>query len=151
MSERLESFVALSALLTGFSEVQLWGSGIAGEHLAVLDAVLPADIVSDLIDAFERLPADDARETAIATTILADPRLGPIARNLIVLWYSGIWTQLPAAWREAYGASPLDVTRTTSGAAYRAGLQWAVAGAHPPGAKHQGFGSWALEPKRRRA
>ena len=151
MSERLESFVALSSLLTGFDEVRLWGSGVAEEHLNVLDDVVAADVVSGLIAAFERLPTDSGRENAAAATILGDPRLGPVARNLIVLWYSGVWTQLPAAWREAYGASPLDTTRVTSGAAYRAGLQWPVAGAHPPGASHQGFGSWALEPKRRRA
>jgi len=151
MSERLERFVALSALLTGFNQVQLWGSGIAGEHLQVLDEILSADVVDDLIEVFQRLPAEDGRENAVAAIILGDPRLGPVARNLIILWYSGVWTQLPPAWREAFGASPLDTTRVTSGAAYQSGLQWAVAGAHPPGAKHQGFGSWALEPKRRRA
>lgn len=151
MSERLNSFVALSAVLTGFKELQLWGSGVAEEHLGVLDEVLAAVIVSDLIDVFERLPSGHERGDALAAMILGDARLGPVARNLIVLWYSGVWTQLPAAWREAYGASPLDTTRTTSGEAYRAGLQWAVAGAHPSGASHQGFGAWALEPKRGRA
>lgn len=142
MRERLESFVSLSAALTGFTEVRLWGSGVAGEHLAVLTEVVPADVVDDLLD---------WTDGPDASAILGDPRLGPVARNLIVLWYSGVWTQLPAAWREAYSASALDTTHTTSGAAYRAGLQWVVAGAHPPGASHQGFGAWTLEPKRRQA
>ena len=142
MHERLESFVELSVVLTGFTGVQLWGSGVAGEHLAVLAEVVPDDVVSDLLD----MPG--GRDVA---AILGDPKLGPVARNLIVLWYSGVWIQLPATWREAYGASPLDMTHTTSGAAYRAGLQWVVAGAHPPGASHQGFGAWTLEPKRRQA
>lgn len=150
MSEQLESFVALSALLTGFSKVQLRGSGVAEQHLGVLNEVLATDVVTDLLGAFDRLP-EDGRESAMAATILGDARLGPVARNVILLWYSGVWTQLPAAWREAFGASPLDTTRATSGDAYRSGLQWVVAGAHAPGANHQGFGSWALEPKRRRA
>jgi hypothetical protein len=147
MSDRLHGFVALSALLTGFDEVQLLGSGVAEEHLATLDSLLPGAVVSGLLKAIEDLPPEGDRQAAINGTILADPMLGPVARNLIVLWYSGIWTQLPAAWRETHGASPLDTTRTTSGAAYRAGLQWLVAGAHAPGASHQGFGAWSLEPK----
>ena len=142
MRERLESFVALSAALTGFTEVRLWGSGVAGEHLAVLTEVVPADVVADLLD---------GTDGPDATAMLGDARLGPVARNLIVLWYSGVWMQLPATWRDAYGASSRDTTHTTSGAAYRAGLQWVVAGAHPPGASHQGFGAWSLEPKRRQA
>jgi hypothetical protein len=151
MGDQLEGFVALSSLLTGFSAVQLRGSGVAEQHLSVLNDVLGTHVVRDLLDAFEKLPDGDGRESAVAVTILGDARLGPVARNVILLWYSGVWTQLPAAWREAFGASPLDTTRTTSGDAYRSGLQWVVAGAHAPGANHQGFGSWALEPKRRRA
>ena len=148
MSVGLQRFVALSALLTGFDEIHLLGSGVAEEHLVVLEAVVPADIVSDLLAAFEGLPSGDDCPSAAASRLIADPRLGPVAKNLVVLWYSGAWTQLPAAWRDAHGASPLDTTRTTSGTAYRAGLQWLVAGAHAPGASHQGFGSWALEPKK---
>jgi len=147
MSEERHRFVALSAFLTGFDEIQLLGSGLAEEHFAVLTDVLPADIVQDLLAAFDALPSGDDRQAAASTTLIADPRLGPVARNIIVLWYSGTWTQMPSAWRDAYGASPLDTTRTTSGAAYRAGLQWLVAGAHAPGAAHQGFGAWALQPK----
>jgi hypothetical protein len=151
MSERLESFTALSAFLTGFDEARLWGTGLVEEHLDVLDQVLGAGIVDELLGAFQRLPAGGQHAEAVETAVLGDSKLGPVARNLIVLWYSGTWTQMPADWRAAYGASELDTTRTTSGAAYRGGLQWAAAGAHPPGASHQGFGSWALEPKGRLA
>lgn len=151
MSERLESFIALSAFLTGFDEARLWGTSLVEEHLNVLDDVLTARVVDELLGAFQRLPAGDQHAKAVEAIVLGDPKLGPIARNLIVLWYCGTWTQMPMEWRIAYGASPLDTTRTTSGAAYRGGLQWVAAGGHPPGASHQGFGSWALEPKRRPA
>ena len=147
MSDRLHRFIALSAALTGFDAIHLLGSGVAEEHLAVVDAILPAAVVADLLAAFEGQMVGGDGQAAAAATLVADPRLGPVVKNIIVLWYSGTWTQLPSAWRDAYGAAPLDTTRTTSGAAYRAGLQWLVAGAHAPGAAHQGFGAWALEPK----
>lgn len=149
MGGQLERFVALSALLTGFREVQLTGTEVAQQHLDVLSDAVPAEIVADLFSAFGRLPAGDGREKAAATTIIGDPKLGPVAKNIILLWYTGMWNQMPDIWRRANGASPKDVTHLPSGAAYRAGLQWAVAGAHPPGASHQGFASWALEPRGR--
>jgi hypothetical protein len=150
MDGQLKRFIGLSALLTGFREVQLTGTEVAEDYLATLRAVLPADVLNDLLGAFVRLPAE-GREKVAATTILGDPKLGPVAKNLILLWYTGVWNQLPDIWRRANGASEKDVTHLVSGAAYRAGLQWVAAGAHPPGAAHQGFGSWSLEPKRRQA
>ena len=151
MSERLESFIALSSLLTGFNEAQLWGTGVAEQHLNTLDEVLGAVLTDELLVAFQRLPVDNRLEANMSSTVLADERLGPVARNLIILWYTGTWTALPDDWRATFGASPLDTTRTTSGAAYRAGLQWVVAGGHAPGASHQGFGSWSIAPKARSA
>lgn len=148
MVGQLERFVALSALLTGFREVQLTGTEVAQQHLDVLRAVLPADIVEDLFTAFNRLPSE-GREKAVATTMLGDPKLGPVAKNIILLWYTGLWNQMPEIWRRAHGASTKDVTHLPSGAAYRSGLQWVAAGAHPPGASHQGFASWSLEPRGR--
>jgi hypothetical protein len=53
---------------------------------------------------------------------------------------------MPETWRAAYGASKGDTNKVISGEAYLAGLQWTVAGAHPPGAQAQGFGAWAAAP-----
>ena len=151
MGTQLQRFIALSALLTGYSEVQLSGTEIAEDYFAMLREALPQDVVEDLFAAFLQLPAGEGREKVAASTILGDPKLGPVAKNLVMLWYTGVWTQLPEIWRRAHGASPNDTTRLISCAAYRSGLQWIAAGAHPPGAAHQGFASWTLEPKRRRA
>jgi hypothetical protein len=72
--------------------------------------------------------------------------LGPIARNVIVLWYLGQWDQMPRHWRDRQGASPADVAGVPSAAAFRAGLVWRAIGAHPTGANPPGFGSWATPP-----
>lgn len=130
----LERFVALSAELTGFREVDIWGTGLARHHLDLVLAVAGDDLTARLI----ATPARDA---------LADPGLGPLARNLIVLWYLGQWDQMPRAWRDRHGATPADTAGVASAAAFREGLVWPAIGAHPSGAKAPGFGSWATPPQ----
>jgi hypothetical protein len=41
VSERLQSFLELSALLTGFGRVALLGTGVADTYHSTLEAVLP--------------------------------------------------------------------------------------------------------------
>jgi hypothetical protein len=132
--EPLERFVALSAELTGFREVDIWGTGQARHHFDLLLAVAGDDLVARL------LHTDAARA-------LADPALGPLARNLIVLWYLGQWDQMPRRWRDRHGAAPADTAGVASAGAFREGLVWTAIGAHPTGAKPPGYGSWATPPE----
>jgi hypothetical protein len=148
--ESLETFLALSAVLTGFSRFELMGAGAADDVWATLRGVLPAGVLDELLVAAAPLTANSSgamdRGPALEE-ILDDPKLGDVARSLTVLWYTGRWTALPDAWHAAYGFVPLDTSRVVSGKAYQAGLQWSVAGAHPPGSLAQGFGAWSLPPK----
>ncbi|HVQ89924.1 MAG TPA: hypothetical protein VMU51_02705 [Mycobacteriales bacterium] len=144
---RTEEFLALSELLTGFGRVWLAGTGQTDSYLSVLDAVLPPGVLDELLTAARGLPRGADREAAVGPAILADPKLGPVARNVILLWYRGSWTALPAEWRAAYGTSPLDTDHVVSAPAYQAGLQWIAAGAHPAGALQQGYGAWAAAPE----
>lgn len=73
--------------------------------------------------------------------------LGPVARNVILLWYTGNWNELPQGWRDAYGVSVADVSAVVSAEAYQEGLMWVAGGTHPQGAKEPGFGTWAEPPK----
>lgn len=146
-SERTERFLDLSVLLTGFDRAQLLGTGVAGQYLRTLEDVVCGEVLDDLLHARERLPAGEPSEAVIRSEIIDHADRGPVARNLIMLWYSGTWRALPEDWRRAHGASPLDTDRVVSGAAYAAGLQWVAAGAHPMGARAPGFGSWALPPE----
>ncbi len=141
MDKRAELFVELSARLTGFNRVTLLGTGMSAAHLRAMDAVLGGATMDALLADSRSL--DDAGLGAL----LDDARLGPVARNLILLWYCGTWTTLPDEWRAAYGTSPLDTDRVESAAAYQAALQWVAAGAHPAGARQQGFGAWAVAPQ----
>ena len=141
-----QSFAALSAELTGFGVAELWGTGQVEPYLAEVLATVGDDVVAHLLrEGDEALDSTDPRQ-ALQERVLDDARLGPVARNVIVLWYLGQWDPLPQAWRNRYGASPLDVARVVSPAAYRSGLVWSAIGAHPMGAEGPGYGSWATAP-----
>jgi hypothetical protein len=134
VDSRVERWLALSARLTGFSVFELRATGMAIAYLGELDARLSPGLLDDLLACTD----DDA--------MLDDPRLGPVARNLAVLWYCGTWTAMPSAWVGAYGRTDPLADGVVSAAAYLAGLQWTVARAHPPGARQSGFGAWGLPP-----
>jgi hypothetical protein len=148
-SSRLDGFVSLSAELTAFKVVELVGTGQAEEFLATVDRIVGAAAVDALLEAHAGLGnlAGPARDQQLRRTIFGDGYLGPIARNLIKLWYVGIWYQLPRAWREAYGAREGDETFTVSANAYTQGLLWPAVGANPAGARAPGWASWTTAPR----
>jgi hypothetical protein len=143
---RLERFLAFSADVTAFSVFQLRGTGQAEAYLATVVDVVGEALVDELLERHARLPDGD-REDLLRREIFSDEQLGPIARNVVKLWFVGIWYELPAAWREAFGARERDVTFTVSATAYTEGLLWPAIGANPPGAKAPGYGSWAAPPR----
>ncbi len=144
-----DRFIALSAEITAFTPFELQGTGQAREYFDKTVAVVGAATVRALLDAYEPLRAvpHPERETRLRREIFGDEKLGPIARNIVKMWYSGVWFELPRAWTEAYGARENNVTVTVSGKAYTEGLLWPAIGAHPPGAKAPGYGSWFLPPQ----
>lgn len=153
-ADRFDAFLAISAVLTGYDRAELHGTGCAEDYWHQVRQVTPEHVLEAFIapgPALEaRLVEDrEAVERQVRETYLACEMLGPLARSLIQLWYLGQWTPLPAEWRRAWGVSRFDVTRIISTRAYKEGLVWDAIGAHPMGAKQQGFGAWALEPPKR--
>ncbi len=146
-SDLLDDFVSLSAALTGFSVAQLQGTGMAPTYLDELVAIVGDRLTIALTRAGSlALRWPDAVEDQLRLRIMEDPDLGPLARNLTVLWYTGSWNQLPADWRERNGASSLDSDRLLSAQSWTEGLMWPAIGAHPTGAKPPGFASWTRPP-----
>ncbi len=149
--DSLESFLSLSASLTGFDRVDLLGTGLAQEYFQQVVSAVGETISQELWTIAQNLPARTTNEleTAIRQDLLSSPKFGPIARNIIQLWYSGLWNGLPQAWRNQYGVNPLDATHFTSTAAFQQGLIWKTMSSHPDAAKQPGFGSWSLKPTRK--
>ncbi|MBV9314836.1 MAG: hypothetical protein JO100_14165 [Pseudonocardia sp.] len=144
MARREDVFISLSAGLTGYSPVRLIGTGMCDQYLAELGKVLSDGMVDEFLSAYARPPADGG---CSVLKVLRDARWGPVARRVMILWYCGTWTALPESWHAVHGASSADTDHVVSAEAYQAGLQWVAAGAHPAGARQQGFGAWALAPE----
>jgi hypothetical protein len=151
-NDSVKQFLVLSTMLTDFEHLVLLGTGLVDEYYQTVTASIGASIMQELLtvssNIHQQVGSDPAQlEAAIRSEILASPKLGPVARNIIQLWYLGSWIQMPASWRETYGANPADVDKVVSVVAYQQGLIWPLIGAHPPGAKQPGFGSWNLKPR----
>lgn len=144
-----QAFLTVCAALTGYDSAELQGTGCAMEYWHRLRLVLPTEILKRFLSHAPALGKSDDDEI-IRRAYLSDKCLGPVARSLIQLWYTGQWVPLPQDWRESYGASRFDVVKIISTRSYKEGLVWDAIGAHPMGAKQQGFGAWSLEPPAKR-
>jgi hypothetical protein len=138
-----QRFIDFSSEVTAFSAFDLYGTGQAPSYLSTVVRVVGEAVLAELLDAYDRTAGTAG---ALATEIFGDEKLGPVARNIIKLWYAGIWYELPSAWTESFGALANDGTFTASSQAYPEGLLWRAIGANPPGAKAPGYGSWAFAP-----
>lgn len=149
---RLDRFLDFSSVATAFTVFELNGTGLAVDYLAVLDKVVGSAITNRLLDAYDGVKAEaggdaTALDDLIRRDILSDPTLGPVARNIVKMWYVGTWYALPPAWSDANGVRVADSTFTVSAAAYTEGLLWPAIGATPPGAKPPGFATWIGPPR----
>ncbi|GAA2043978.1 hypothetical protein GCM10009839_54250 [Catenulispora yoronensis] len=145
----LAVFTELSVALTGFDRVELAGTGLIEQHYDTVLRLIGEREAGHLFQAAaDALDADrgDPEGTALRTQVVENKRYGPVIINLIKLWYLGSWYPLPGSYADVNGSTADDVEHVVSAQAYREGLVWIAAGAHPMGAKAPGFGSWAEPP-----
>lgn len=129
-----DAFLRLSAALTGFTEVDLLGTGQAETYLRwIEDHADPATLAALLERAREPLTREAVAE------ILAAPLLGVLAKQVNYLWYTAQWQTMQDG--------QFTVSAIVSPAAYQEGLVWPASLTHPPGAKQTGFGSWESLPR----
>ena len=137
-----DGFMRLSVVLTGYDKATLYGTGCADDFWRQLRRVMPEDFLRVFCSVVSGIENDPEG----VRSFLSSMDWGPVMRNVIRLWYLGIWHPMPEVWRRRYGTSPFDVTKLISARAYKEGLVWDAMGAHPMGAKQQGFGAWAAKP-----
>jgi hypothetical protein len=150
----LDDFLAFSARITDFTVFSLQGTGLARRYLATVSDIVGEAALGELLDVYRTLepanaqaaPGDAALDRQLRAGIFSHPKFGPVARNLIKLWYVGIWYQLPREWRDAFGIHGNDTTFVVSPAAYTEGLLWKAIDANPSGAKGPGYGTWQDPP-----
>ena len=126
-------FVDISVYLCGFDSAELQGTGMAQKYFEVILLNSDPDDVRPFFDAVGRVlsyaPSLARIEAEIAANLMSVDAYRALARNIIVLWYTGNWNGIPV-----------------SAEAYKQGLMWIAAETHPSGAKQPGYGSWASLP-----
>lgn len=151
--ELTEHFLDFSVAITGFSKFSLQGTDQASIYFATIQDIIGEDILEELLQTFSQLKvkAESVGDISdfnkdLRSKILGSEKFGPIARNIIKLWYVATWYQLPASWQTTFGASENDKTFIVSPQAYPEGLLWPTLGVNPPAAKAPGYGTWSSYP-----
>jgi hypothetical protein len=141
MDSEKERFLTLSVYLTGYRRIELQVTGMLDEYYTRVTTAVDHGHLQKLwsitaqLDGLAATGKGDVN-TEIKRTIMDHYDLGPVAKNIIKLWYRGDWPDGAAKFGTSY----------TSARAYQEGLMWRTVKSHPPGAKQPGFGSWSMRP-----
>ncbi len=155
MDENHHIFLNLSSELTGYSVIDLEGTGLVYSYQKLVEDEIGKHVATFLYDTTKAVFSHNttkARDRFMRVDIVASPTLWPICKGIIMLWYYGQWTSMSLVWYRYYARVPPspnltpDKTVVPSAAAYTQQLSYKAAGAHPPGAHPTGFGSWGLDP-----
>lgn len=135
----LETFVALSSILTGYPKSTLKPGAdihrLSELYLKTLNAEVPSEVISDLNSTF--LGLSNPNEASVKAAIVNNSALGLVAKNIIKMWYLGIWYNLNDKPDESY---------VISSSAYTNGMVWSTMYAHPMGYSEGNFGYWNTAP-----
>ena len=151
--EFMEYFLDFSVAITGFDKFHLYGTGQDSLYFSTIRDIVGGDMFGELLQTFHRLDVkaktdndESVLTQGLRSDILGSEKFGPIARNIIKIWYVATWYQLPDQWREVFGAKEKDETHVVSPQAYPEGLLWSAIGVNPPAAKAPGYGTWSEPP-----
>jgi len=130
-----ESFLKISAFLTGFTETELTGTGMLATYYNFILSTSPPQAVNDFFTDMEAFlkakPADP--EKVMKANFMPLNRYNGLTQYIINMWYTGNW---------GLGYNGIVI----SAASYIQGLMWETGHTHPAGAKQPGFASWAEKP-----
>ena len=151
-TESRSDFLELSSMLTDFDVFSLNGTGQVDAYWKEVNLIAGEKNVSELLKTFNKISqnsklSEEEFLTSMRKEILGNILYGPIARNIIKLWYTGMWYQLPLSWRQKFGENENDTNHFINSASYMEGLLWNAIDAPPAGAKGPGFGSWHSPPR----
>jgi len=143
----LVQFAGLSQVLTGYGKEtilpDLDTQHMAQEYLDVLNrpGLIPSTLLQQLTTTWTAIlasPSTIDQEQQVQDKIVNNQEIGPLAKNIINLWYLGIW----------YDIFKTSATQdfVVSAKAYKNSLVWTTIGAHPMGYSEGNFGYWNTPP-----
>ncbi len=146
-------FLDFSAEVTGFSRFDLEGTGQADLYFDTVLNMIGEKILTELLETFQKFDKSAKKKhnptiltEGLRSEILTSATLGPVARNIIKLWYTATWEKLPKSLESWYGIDQTNSPFIPSPQSYPEGLVWKAIGVNPPGAKAPGYGTWSEPP-----
>jgi hypothetical protein len=137
----LDTFVNLSVILTGYPKSKIQPQNNTQKlpelYFGVLNKEVPSDLIASLNDTFLAIPDPD--ESSVKAKIVMNDKLGPVAKNILKMWYLGIWYDLDK--------KKPDNSYVVSNIAYKNGLAWSTMYAHPMGYSEENFEYWNTPPQ----
>ena len=127
----MEQFTALSEILIGEKKVD---KTLAGQYLDRLKTQYPTEMQA-LLSTFSALAGEKYLLFEVKRRIVDDKTLGPVARQIIAIWYTSEFT----------GADGKTPNAGTQAQFYR-GLLWNAIKAHPPTHSTLKYGYWTKPP-----
>jgi hypothetical protein len=135
----IDMFCRLSVYLTGYSRVEITGTGMLSTYFNAVSKSIDKHIFCKLLRKFQGL-ADNDEENTISfeqkfyELIFFHETYGSIVKGIIKLWFTGIWTNCDGT------------EQVVSCEGYIEAFVWKDFEAHPMGGKPGGFGSWGIPP-----
>lgn len=135
----LDDFIAMSSALTGTQELD---RRIAGQYLDRISQDTEGGKLDDLLRVFREIIQATGGDTteAIRQRIMNDDALGPLAQQIIVLWYTSALHSQDDKGNHQFDF-PADPNQ------YFSGLVWGAIRAHPLGLSGGYFGHWKYPPE----
>ncbi|MGU7784746.1 hypothetical protein [Burkholderia sp. PU8-34] len=145
--QRHSVFMKNSSKILEFTLFTLRGTGIGETLCDFFVAKVGGEIFDEWMTNLTAVPADGPDKEQAMRELLLHGTYGPLTRNLLNAWYTGTWNHLDPDWCKAHlPAGQSDADRVISARAYQEALVWPLVGAHPPGAKQQGWAAWSSPP-----
>jgi hypothetical protein len=140
-----DRFIKMSEELCCIPAFNLLGTGYANTYYDTVLSMTGAGALDRLLTCYAGLPmcCQLHRDDAIRADLLSHHEFGPIARNIMKLWYIAVWFKLPQG-QQSPDVPPQFVPTAY---AYPETLLGPAVGAHPAGAKPTGHQAWTSPPK----
>lgn len=139
----LDTFVNLSVILTGYPKSKIQPQNdtqkLSEAYFDVVNKEVPPALLEELNTTF--LSLNPATEINVQSQIVNTNHLGPVVKNILKMWYLGVWYSL-----DTTGNASPDSSYVVSSIAYKNGLVWSTMNAHPMGYSEENFGYWDTAP-----
>lgn len=141
-------FLRWSSIITGFSEVELEGTGMTDTYFETLirksiqaesNRKKRSEVIASFYQYFSSIKDEvfsgdlDGAPTEVPKELVSNS----FSKKINKMWYTGAWYPEEGNVFNSEVISP---------EAFQEGLVWGVAKTHPPAAKQPGYGSWSLAP-----